>query len=95
MILIGAGHDLKQRHLDDWLELYYDTFSAATKRYCAENAYSLDLVREMFDYHYEYELGFSLMVIALSLEKAICDEERKSLLVRLESCFEVVRKNYE
>ncbi|KAH7716425.1 hypothetical protein AAVH_16151 [Aphelenchoides avenae] len=95
LILIGASHDLKERHMDDWLKLYYDVFVVAAKRYGGENAYSLDLVRQMFEHHYECALGFAVMVIALSLEKITNDEERKSLLERLESCFEVVRKDYE
>lgn len=95
LILVGASPDMKERHLDDWLQLYCGSFADATRRYGVENEYNIKLVRKMWAHHYPSEIFFSFIVFAFSYEKATCDEERTSLLDRFESCFEVVRKDYE
>ncbi|KAH7711959.1 hypothetical protein AAVH_20719 [Aphelenchoides avenae] len=94
LILIGANAKLREAHLDEWLELYYDTFEASTKRFGVPNQYTLDVVKEMFRHHYPSELIFALLVLSLSFEKTT-EQGQKNLVERMISCFEVVRKNYE
>lgn len=91
LVLLGATKELKERNLDKWLQLYYGTFSRACKRYNVENPYTLELVHQMYAHHYKPEASFALVVLGLSFDKATCDEQRHSMLDRIESLFEAVR----
>lgn len=95
LIFIGANADIKQLHLDDWIQLYYDAFERGTKEYGVENPYSLELAREMFAYHYASELSFTLMILGLECQKVTDEKVRDLLIERMISSFEPIRGKYE
>lgn len=86
---------MKEHHVNDWLKLYYDTFSEATKSHGVEIPYTFELVQQMYEHHYEPEASFALVVLGLSFDKAQNDEDRQNILDRIESIFEPLRTVYE
>lgn len=95
MILLGVNAELKLRHMDDWLRLYYDTFEERTRLYSVGNPYTPELVRRMFYAHYTQRMIFTFLLLSHMCEQEKDAKIRTSIAGRIISGFEVIRKNYE
>lgn len=81
--------------MQEWINLYYETFSLACKNYDIQNPYTLKMVHQMFRYHYPSELLFSYIILLNHYARAPNSGTRTCLLGRMISGFEFIRRNYE
>ncbi|KAH7702479.1 hypothetical protein AAVH_30363 [Aphelenchoides avenae] len=84
---------LKLRHFQEWMRLYYDTFSAECHRLGVKCPYKWDVFLRMYQYQCPSELLVHFMIITSYLEKITDEKLRTALLSRIVSSFEMVRRD--
>lgn len=95
LILVGVNSELKNKYMDEWLNLYYETFSDLCKEIKISNPYTLEIVVKMFRYHYPSELLFTYIILLNNYARATDEATRNCILERMISSFKYIQKDYE
>lgn len=90
-----ANAVMKLRYFQDWLRLYYDSFSKTCHALGIKCPYTWELVQRMYRKQAPSEMLFSYMVLSTFYEKVPDERFRTSFLARMVSTFEMVRHLYE
>lgn len=84
---------MKMRHLKDWLRLYYDTFQEACHTYGVKCPWKWETLVRMYNYQCPSELFCQFMICSSYLEKVTDPKIRSSLLARMVSSFEMIKRD--
>lgn len=106
LIFTGVNADLRQKHLDEWKKLYFDTFQAQVKKLKnnqkikTENNFneiqSYSKFNKIFNYFQHYELCFALnLFVCVIYSMKICDKSRENIIKRFEQLFEDQKHLYQ
>ncbi|KAH7711521.1 hypothetical protein AAVH_21172 [Aphelenchoides avenae] len=93
LVFNSVNAELKDGHIDEWLRLYFDTFSTSCEKLGVKCPCTWDLVQRMFRHQAPSELLFSFMLLSTYYQKVPVEELRKEFVARMVSNFELVKRD--
>ncbi|KAH7703284.1 Protein C29F7.1 [Aphelenchoides avenae] len=91
----SVNADERQKHTRKWLTSYSEALDKAYQELGVPNPYTLELVNELYRFHYSYELIFTMFLLCNMYPGVQDPLAKKNLLDRCIYGFEEVRKAYE
>ncbi|KAH7700673.1 calcium/calmodulin-dependent protein kinase type 1 [Aphelenchoides avenae] len=92
LVFNSVNAALKDRHIDEWLRLYFDSFATSCDKLGVKCPYTWDLVQRMFRHQAPSELLFSFMLLSIYYQKVPVEELRKEFVARMVSNFELIKR---
>lgn len=93
LVFNSVNADVKERHLDEWLRLYYDTFANTCEKLGVNCPYTWDLVQRMYRHQCPSELLFSFLLLSTFYSKVPVEQLRALFVARMVSNFEMVKRD--
>ncbi|KAH7724283.1 Protein C29F7.1 [Aphelenchoides avenae] len=95
LFISSVNAEDRRKHTQKWLAEYAEALGEAYRELGIPNPYTLELVNELYRFHYSYELIFTMFLVCNMYPGVQDPLAKKNLLDRCVYGFEEVREEYE
>lgn len=95
LLLVGVNEDLRRKHTDEWIRLYFDAIDEEAQSNGVKNPFTVELIHEMVKFHSKYEVLFCMLLFANMIPHVPSESAKENILNRLIAAFNDVRGEYE